>query len=134
LGQIIAEQIRVMHNHVKVMIQLINPNQHGPVDLPPVNHLNIEVHPNSLNQPICKDIAVEARATAQFMGTENFVSAMEMKVPTVKHIHINMALQQAQIADFYNELIRKKGWEHPPVASPQEQARIVQQFEHILHE
>jgi hypothetical protein len=134
LHRILAEQIKMMQNHVKAMLHLMNPNQSGPVMLPPVTPIPITVQEEIFRNSILKDIAIEGRGTAQFMATDNLVSAMEMKVPAVKNAHINMAWQQTQIADFYNELISQIGWEHPPAASAQEQLLMIQQFQHIAQE
>lgn len=137
LAQVINEQIRIMRSHVRIMLQLMDPSQHGAEALTPVRHIvdTIKVHElKKLDKPDYKDIALEARATAQFMAIDNFVSAIEMKVPTVKHIHVDMALQQVRIAGQYSQIINKMGWEHPPVAAPQEQIWTIQQFKHVLKE
>jgi spore coat protein CotF len=124
----------MMQTHVIAMLQLLNPNQSGPVQLPPVTPIPVTVQEDIFRSSILKDIAIESRGTAQFMATDNLVSAMQMKVPAVKNAHINMAWQQTQIADFYNELISQIGWEHPPAASAQEQLLMIQQFQHIVQE
>lgn len=135
LGEILIQQIAVMQNHVVAMLKLIDPSyQSGTITLPAVQPISITTVVNHFKDPNFKHIAIEARGTAQFMATDNMMSAMQMKTPAIKHTHINMALQQTQIAELYNQLITQMGWESPPNASMQDQLKTINQFQHIVRE
>ena len=78
-----------------------------------------------------KHIALDARFTANSMAIENFTSAIAMKTPQAKKIHIEMALQNASIADQYDMLIQQAGWETQPGATFKEQAYTLQSFQRM---
>lgn len=129
---ILFQQIEMMQNHVQVMQMLVDPNHHGAVNLPPFQALvNTFVQGTTtrgaahLND---RQITLDARFTAISMAIENFTSAMAMKTLEARHVHVNMALQNAQIAEHYDMLIRQAGWEHPPMATEQEQLNTAQHF------
>src|SRR5699024_11867871 len=64
-----------------------------------------------------KDIAVDAHFTASAMAKDNFNSSENMKNKQVKKLHSSMALQQATIAEAYEDLMNKMGWMNQPDAS-----------------
>lgn len=137
LKDIISLQISVMRAHVKVMLLLINPYQNGYVAVPPLeaysgNHYFKE---EAWGQDPSKNksIALEARATAKCMANDNFISALMMKNPNVKHAHIEMALQQAFLQERYSQFIQRMGWEFVPHVSVQDQINTYQHFQHILN-
>ncbi|UOQ93983.1 spore coat protein [Halobacillus shinanisalinarum] len=137
LKQIIDLQIEVMRTHVKVMLMLINPYQNEYVEVPPLEFYTGNQYRreeawgrNTLNN---KSIALEARAGAKSMADNNFVSALMMKDPNVRHAHIEMALQQAAFQERYGELIKRMGWAFVPHVSVQDQINTYQHFQHILN-
>jgi hypothetical protein len=132
LKEIILLQIKIMSEHVRVMLQLINPNQNNYVEVPPLHFYTSIQFPqhtgrqrdNFKNKPI----ALEARMTAKSMANENFVSALMMKNPNARHAHIEMALQQTTIQEKYGELIKSRGWEYVPHVCLEEQFNTYQHF------
>lgn len=130
--KIVTEQIDVMHNHVKAMLQLLVPDHHGTVNIPPIHSPQLPLHQYHVVNHDYKEILIETNSTSQFMAMENFISAMQMKNHVVSHVHITMALQQAHFVERYSHLIMKHGWEQPPMASPEQQLKVIQQFSHLL--
>lgn len=117
LVQILQKQIGMMKHHVQVMNQLLNLNQNNNVVLPPIPQ-NVPLHTNELNKNYFgiddRDMALDAHFTATAMANDNFISATNMKNPQVKRIHIEMALQQSNIADQLGMLAQQLGWiTHP---------------------
>lgn len=134
VSQIIHLQMEMMFNHVQVMLQLMEPNQQNTITLPPLPRV-APLMGNQQNPPfstVDRQIALEGSFTAKSMASENFVSAMAMKTPTVMQAHIEMALQNSTIAGMYDQLIHSQGWVQPPNASVQEQSSTTRQFQHLV--
>ncbi|MDF0728111.1 hypothetical protein PY093_15685 [Cytobacillus sp. S13-E01] len=136
LKHIINLQIIVMQDHVRVMLGLLDPNRNqwitlSPIDLSDGHNQHIEKG-NTSNTSLHKPIAIEARSTAKFMANSNFTSALMMKDPNVKHIHFEMAIQQATLERNYNDFIKKMGWEHPPKVTKETQVFTIQKHQHLL--
>ncbi|MCM3715454.1 hypothetical protein M3202_15390 [Alkalihalobacillus oceani] len=66
------------------------------------------------------------------MANYNFTSALMMKNPNVKHVHFEMAIQQATLEREYGEFMKQMGWEQPPMATKQAQLQTIQQFQHLI--
>lgn len=131
LKRIIGQQRKIMQNHVTVMLSLLDPNQNQWVHLTPIEEsASTQQHQGKMNLHD-KPIALEAKATAKSMASDNFMSALMMKNPNVKHIHYEMAIQQATLEREYGEFIKMMGWEHPPMATEQSQLEIIQKFQHL---
>jgi hypothetical protein len=121
---ILQKQIGIMKNHVEVMNQLLNPNQNNNLNLPPIP-LNVPIYQNQSNQLDIgiddRNMALDAHFTATAMANDNFVSATNMKDPQVKRIHVEMALQQSDIANLHENLAHQLGWlTHPNATSIQQ--------------
>jgi hypothetical protein len=137
LKQIIHQQIMVMRTHVHVMLMLLRPNQEDFIHLPAIeNHSVLPFHHEEHRHMIIqdKDIALEARATANFMANNNFMSALMMKKENDKHAHIEMALQQETLEKRYGEFIKKMDWEYTPMASVQEQLETIKHYQYLMYE
>jgi hypothetical protein len=129
LAQILLKQIGTMKNHVQVMNQLLNPNQNNSkVILAPIPQ-NVQVPNNQVDGMGVgikdHDIALDAHFTAQAMANDNFISATNMKDPRVKRIHMEMAMQQSDIADQHEMHARQHGWLSHSDATIQEQSQAM---------
>ncbi|OXT15407.1 hypothetical protein B9K06_21355 [Bacillus sp. OG2] len=136
LKQILYEQAVVMKNHVHVMIKLMNPETNEGVtaaalqELKPLEMVCTDTEGRLSDQ----EIALEARNTAKSMAGTNFSSALDMKTPNVRRIHIQMALQQTGIQERYSELIKEKGWEYAPDSNRGEQEEAARRFKELFGE
>jgi spore coat protein CotF len=136
LKQILYEQAVVMKNHVNVMIRLIDPTTNESVtaaDLQELEPLEMVCN-HTAGSMSDQEVALEARNTAKSMAGTNFSSALEMKTPNVRRIHIQMALQQTGLQDRYSELIKEKGWEYVPDSNRREQEEAVRRFKELFGE
>jgi hypothetical protein len=122
------QQIGTMRNHVKVMNQLLDPNNTNPVTLPPIpqglvnNGKQISTVDIGLED---HDMALDAHFTATAIANDNFISSSNMKNQQVKRIHTEMALQQSQIANQYEMLAQQLGWLKHPNATTLEQTEAM---------
>ncbi|MDC3418765.1 spore coat protein, partial [Aquibacillus salsiterrae] len=122
LIMILEQQAGLMKNHTTVMNNLLNPNQNTQVSLPPIPEVKSHSHANYTPVGLeDKDIAIDAHLTAMAMSNDNFTSALNMKDPQIKKIHIEMALQQSHIADQLDMLAQQNGWMSHPNATAMEQ-------------
>ncbi|EQB36720.1 MULTISPECIES: hypothetical protein [Virgibacillus] len=134
LKDILVMQSSVLYNHVLVMLALINPYQTQLVELPPLpseaDVISQKLHamsPTALNETN-QWIAMESHTSAKNMSNTNYLSALMMKNDNVRHIHVQMALQQLTIQDNYEEYMRQMGWSFFPVASFEEQLKSYNYF------
>ncbi|MDC3414038.1 spore coat protein [Aquibacillus sp. 3ASR75-11] len=137
LSMLIEQQAGLMKNHVTTMNNLLNPNQMSQATLPPIpkaqgqNHANMSGSTSiGLKDP---DIAMDAHFTATAMANDNFTSAMNMKDPQVKKIHIEMALQQSHIAEQLEMMGNQNGWMSHPSATSMEQTNAQQPMGDSTH-
>lgn len=135
LKQIMYEQILIMSNHVGVMINLIDPAHNDSVTVSALNQLHaVEIPCNENSQHLSdKTISFEGSHIAKTMSQDNFSSALKMKTPNVKEIHLHMALQQYKLQEKYEDFIKAMGWAHDPNASIEEQNKTVQTFKDFYH-
>lgn len=118
LAKLIDRQTEMMHHHVKTMEGLL---QNHPEDLPP---LPLSWPQNTTRQksdgaPLTDaQIAMDCRATAFAMGTDNYFSAHHMVWSQAKTIHFEMAQQNAGMASEYAKLAKDKGWATLPSLTP----------------
>lgn len=131
---ILNQQIMMMKNHVQVMNQLLDPKQ-STVNLPPIpsNSGTFSNQIASNYEMSEKDISIDAHFTASAMAKENFNSSENMKNKQVKKLHSAMALQQATIAEMYEDLMSQMGWINQPNASVTEQTSIIMHLNTIPH-
>lgn len=65
--------------------------------------------------------ALQAKATTQSIGMDNFISALKIKNPKVKTAHVEMALQQIQLLKEVTTFLKEKEAEVTPFSNPDEQ-------------
>jgi len=133
LKKLIEVHIDVLRRHVKIMMELINPNQTGPFQLSRMEEINLNNHVEALTEQE-KDISLEVRATAKSMAADNFSSALMMQNIYVKHIHIEMALQEVRLQSLYDEIIRHANGDFTPKAEDQMQLLTLEKYKHVLDE
>jgi hypothetical protein len=135
LKQIIYEQYLLMRNHVKVMISLMDPEQNEKITVSSLNQIDpVEIQCPKENLLMNEQtVALELRNTAKTMAHDNFSSALRMKAPNVRNIHIHMALQQTVLQDRYNHFIKEKMWEVTPESLLQQQKDTLQSFKAVFH-
>lgn len=128
LLNIFVQQISAMTNHVQVMNMLLDPNYANyQITLPPIPQSNLQVN-NQLSSDLGiedKDMLFDAHFTATAMANDNFISATNMKSTQVKKLHLEMALQQDQLARKHELLAEKMGWMNPPTATNAEQQQAM---------
>lgn len=137
LKEIITEQLAILRSHVRIMLDLIDPNKEENVDVDIKKYLNpLDPPPTGTTNVQMNDrhIALEGHTTANVMARDNFESATMMKSSKVKQIHFNMAAQQVNMSAKYDQLIMKMGLSHPPMTSPNERLQTVQVNQHLLNE
>ncbi|MBP3952884.1 hypothetical protein [Bacillus suaedae] len=133
LNQIFNQQIGAMKNHVQVMNMLLNPHQtNQQITVPPIPQNGMQMQqpqPTPADIDITdRDMALDAHFTATAMANDNFVSASSMKNIQVKHLHIEMAMQQFQLAEQHERLAEQMGWMTHPVATTTEQQQAISQM------
>ncbi len=68
------------------------------------------------------------------MASNNFMSALMMKNPNVKHAHIEMALQEEKMQSFYDKFLQLYTREFVPKVSENTQLMTLQKFHHVINE
>ncbi|MFD1738099.1 hypothetical protein ACFSCX_16340 [Bacillus salitolerans] len=136
LKEIIQRQYTIMNDHVRVMLELLDPNRTTPVRLAAIDLDIVPKGDSNLNgttEKQDKPLSFEGRATAKFMANHNFMSSLLMKNPHVKEIHEKMAIQQAKIAESYTHLIQHLWREKPTMSTAEVQLEIINDFKDLLH-
>ncbi|MCT2534393.1 hypothetical protein NC661_15105 [Aquibacillus koreensis] len=132
--KLLKDQIIIMMDHVRVMLALLDPERDAWVSLATTNP---EVDTALINQstmnPNLKRIVAELVATSKQMASDNYTSALRMKNDNVKHVHFQMAMQQATFQNYYAFFMEKMGWNVSPKAVLADQAKVVQHFKHLLN-
>ncbi|WP_047986555.1 spore coat protein [Ornithinibacillus californiensis] len=132
LRETLQLQRNVMEAHVKVMLELINPNTNTNVEVPNLEQVKqkmMQTESNTKNKnKNDKWIALEAHNTAKSMSNQNYMSALMMKNKNVRDVHVEMALQQLSILERYDMIINNKGWTFTPKATYEEQLETYNQF------
>jgi hypothetical protein len=130
LKDIINLQIKMLKDHVRVMLALIDPKQTGYVKLAPLEKLKgLIKDTTSTNNEHVKWITLEAHNTARTMSNVNYVSALMMKNQNVRDIHVQMALQELEVQKMYEKVMKKMGWGFVPHASKDSQEKTYQYYE-----
>ncbi|MEC2113186.1 hypothetical protein P9F85_18395 [Bacillus stercoris] len=133
LKHLLYVHVYMLRAHVKTMLALIDPDQTREVHLPELPLLHFHQHSGALSAAE-KDITLEARSTAKFMGSGNFNSALMMKHPNVRNIHLQMSYQDTTLQTLYTRLIRRGSAEFVPMASDQAQRLTLQHYQHVANE
>ncbi|UQX57149.1 hypothetical protein M5V91_28825 (plasmid) [Cytobacillus pseudoceanisediminis] len=120
------------------MLEIMDPDKSEFPELPKLDHLpkveTIQEIENESNPNAEKHIALEGKASAESMAQNNFVSALKMKDPKVKQIHIEMALQQVKIIEEITEFLKGQNAEIVPLGTAVEQNKVIKYFQHIIKE
>ncbi|MFS0888833.1 spore coat protein [Peribacillus frigoritolerans] len=135
LKQIIHDQFIIMRNHVGVMLMLIDPEINERVTVGELKKVQpIEFICREKGFPMRdRDIALEGRSTAKSMSEDNYLSALRMETLNIRHIHIQMAIQQTALQERYGNLIKKKRWADIPDASLGEQEKTLSLFKEMYN-
>lgn len=135
LKQLVQEQFLIMRNHVKVMLLLMDPALNEKVTVSALHQIQpVEIPCQSFVNPMGDQaIALEARTTAKAMAHDNFSSALMMKAPNVREIHVQMALQQVSLQERYSDLLQSMGRDQAPSASLEEQRKTIEMFKQFFH-
>ncbi|MFD2043339.1 hypothetical protein ACFSTA_02955 [Ornithinibacillus salinisoli] len=136
LRDIIHLQENIMRTHVWIMLAFIHPDYHQDIELPPLSTDSKKQYvekEGSAGTDLNKWIALEAHNTAKNMSNTNFHSALMMKDPKVKKAHIQMALQQLEIKDKYEDFLKGMGWDFVSNISVQERIKTYLHFQHLLN-
>jgi hypothetical protein len=133
LKSLLSTHIHVLKTHVQAMLSFIDPNQVGPFHLPNLENIHLNITNENFTE-MDKDITLEARATAKLMSSDNFMSALMMKDSNVKHVHIEMALQEVKIQDLYSVILKRINGDFTPKATIKMQILTLQKYYHILTE
>ncbi|KRG13956.1 hypothetical protein ACA30_13615 [Virgibacillus soli] len=133
LKNLLYIHIHVLRNHVRAMLAFIDSNQKGPSHLHSMEDVHqINVYGSFTEEE--KDIVLEARATAKLMASDNFMSALMMEDTNVKHVHIEMALQEVKLQSMYNEVIKYITGDFTPKVTEEMQQLTFQKYYHVLKE
>jgi len=133
LKNLLYRHIHILREHVRVMLEFIDPSKAGQVHLPSLKDIHLKFGNEQISEQE-KDITLEARATAKLMSSNNFMSALMMKDVNVKHAHIEMALQEERFQSLYNQIIKHIDGEFTPKVSEKMQLLTLHKYYHILSE
>lgn len=132
LKKVIDEQILIMTDHVRVMLELLHPEKEWvSLAIKEVNVKSDDINKKVIN-PDVKAITSDLVTVSKQMAGTNFNSALDMKNPNVKHAHFQMAMQQATFHNYYVFFMNKKGWTLNPKSTIESQLEIIKQFEHLV--
>lgn len=138
LSKILIKQLGVLRSHTRIMLEMMNPDKSEFPDLPTLKNLPkeeaIQGIENESNPMTEKHIALEAKASGESMAQNNFVSALKMKDPKVKQIHIEMALQQVQLVEEITQFLKELNAELVPLGTAEEQNKVIKHFQHVKKE
>lgn len=136
LKKLLLLQLRVMKMHIPVMLHFFDPHLSEWIELPKIEELYQDISPSSYpshgNHMVDKPIAMEGKSTASTMAQDNFTSALMMKNDNVKHVHVQMALQQYELLKKYENYIKHKGWAWHLNVTKDDQLKTIQKYQHLL--
>jgi spore coat protein CotF len=136
LKEIIYNQYVIMHNHVMVMLKLIDPKTYGPITIQDVQQMNpvqIPCHSSEMRMSE-KSLAYENRNTAKTMALDYFTSALRMKDPNVRNVHFQMALQQVALQESYSNFIKELGWDQAVDVTYEQQREVLERIKRLFNE
>ncbi|MDT0163561.1 hypothetical protein [Bacillus sp. AG4(2022)] len=137
LKYVLNKKLDLLRSHVRLMMEMLDPAKSDFQEVPSLDELP------SGNQPVGKvqnasqldkHIALETKKAAESMALDNFISALKMQDPKVKHAHVQFALQEIEIIKDVTEILKEVGAEITPLGTEEEQQKIMRHFEHILNE
>ncbi|WP_077622963.1 hypothetical protein [Sediminibacillus massiliensis] len=133
LKRLLSLHINTLRNHVAAMLELIDPDRYETVHLPDIDQVDLGMGPGPLTE-IEKDIIKEATASAKLMSNDNYTSALLMKDPNVKNIHIQMAYQDVTFQMLYDSFLQGASKPFIPRATKEVQQMTLHKYLHVLHE
>lgn len=133
LKKLIQLNIQMLREHVRAMLELIDPKRKGEVKLAEMSDIQINTERIKLSEQE-KAIVLETRSASKLMGSNNFNSALMMKDMNVKHIHIQMAYQDVRIQMLYNMVVEHVEGDFTPTVTEAMQANTYEKYKHILQE
>lgn len=135
LKKIIAIQQTLLKTHIQVMLDLLNPSNQNWIQLPNINleeKLTFSWPVHSEFDRLTKRITLELQATAKSMAHTNFNSALMMKNKNVKHVHYEMAFQQATYMNYISAFLKEKDWTPSAKATQATQRKIIEHFNSLV--
>jgi hypothetical protein len=133
LKKIIQLNIQMLREHVRAMLELIDPRRKGEVELAEMPDIQINTEMLKLSEQE-KDIVLETRAASKLMGSNNFNSALMMKDMNVKNIHIQMSYQDIRMQMLYDMVVEHVDGDFTPRVTEEMQAKTHEKYKHILKE
>ncbi|MFT9597418.1 hypothetical protein [Mesobacillus sp.] len=133
LKKLIQLNIQMLREHVRAMLELIDPNRKGEVKLADMPDIQLNTEMLKLSEQE-KDIVLETRAVSKLMGSNNFNSALMMKDMNVKNIHIQMAYQDVRMQMLYNMVVEHVNGDFTPLVTEAMQSKTHEKYKHILKE
>lgn len=131
LKKIIQLNIQMLREHVRAMLELIDPRRKGEVELAEMPDIQINTEMLKLSEQE-KDIVLETRAASKLMGSNNFNSALMMKDMNVKNIHIQMSYQDIRMQMLYDMVVEHVDGDFTPRVTEEMQAKTHEKYKHIL--
>lgn len=131
LKKLIQLNIQMLREHVRAMLELIDPNRKREVKLAEMSDIQINTDKLKLSEQE-KEIILETRSGSKLMGSNNFNSALMMKDMNVKNIHIQMAYQDVRMQMLYNMVVEHVDADFTPRVSEEMQAKTHDKYKHIL--
>ncbi|WP_117170735.1 hypothetical protein [Paraliobacillus sediminis] len=135
LQKIITIQQTVLKSHIQVMLELLNPSNENWIELPSINleeKLSISWPVYSDFDTLTKRITLELQSAAKAMAHTNFTSALMMKNENVKHVHYEMAVQQATYMNYISAFVKEKDWAPSIKASQVTQRKVIEHFNSLI--
>lgn len=135
LNKIITIQQTLLKTHIQVMLELLNPSNEKWIELPSINlekKLTFSWPVYSDFDVLTKRITLELQSTAKSMAHTNFNAALMMKNKNVKHVHYQMAVQQATYMNFISAFVTEKDWAPSINATQATQRKVIEHFHSLV--
>ncbi|WP_421385013.1 hypothetical protein ACOJQI_09660 [Bacillus salacetis] len=127
LREIITKQIDTLKEHAETMMDFLG--YEGSLEFSEVDKEK-DSHASTVFRD--RHAALDGMFTANSLSKANYVHSTVMKDEKVKQTHVRMAKDQMEIANQYEEIIKKNGWSAQPSASSDETSKIVEQIEKLI--
>lgn len=133
LKNLVEMHLEMLRTHVTTMLALIEADRTEKVHLPELGSINWDADVGTLVE-YEKDIALDTRSTTKLMGSDNYNSALMMKDPSVKNIHLKMSYQNISLQVMYDHLLKLAHGEFIPRVSKEMQQMTLQHYNHVKNE
>lgn len=138
LKQLLNTKLEALHNHVAVMLEVIDPEKEDFSEVPSVDKLSgdsdMKKKEVKTGRKLEIHLALEAKTTAEQMAVDNMFSAVKMKEPKVKQAHLDMALQQTELLKGITKFLEENDAQVAPVSSVEEQNKVLEHYKHMKNE